>query len=97
MLTAGEAEQAAPIESPAESAREATTSPAGMRRSPNPEKAPWYFLGPADWLVYYDPWFAGTQIFFVAFGVALLMVIAVPLVLWRVLRGRGKQCPGAGH
>ena len=28
-------------------------------RPPNPAKAPWYFLGLQDILVYFDPWFAG--------------------------------------
>lgn len=38
----------APLESPA--------NPAGP---PNPSKAPWYFLGLQEMLVYYDPWMAG--------------------------------------
>ena len=28
-------------------------------RPPNPSKAPWYFLGLQDMLVYFDPWLAG--------------------------------------
>ena len=39
---------AAPIEEPA--------NPAS---TPNPSKAPWYFLGLQEMLVYYDPWIAG--------------------------------------
>jgi hypothetical protein len=39
---------AAPIEEPANPAR-----------TPNPSKAPWYFLGLQEMLVYYDPWLAG--------------------------------------
>ena len=39
---------AAPIEEPA--------NPAA---TPNPSKAPWYFLGLQEMLVYYDPWIAG--------------------------------------
>src|SRR5256885_6414834 len=27
--------------------------------SPNPSKAPWYFLGLQEMLVYFDPWMAG--------------------------------------
>jgi len=27
--------------------------------TPNPAKAPWYFLGLQEMLVYFDPWFAG--------------------------------------
>ena len=38
----------APLEAPA--------NPAGP---PNPSKAPWYFLGLQEMLVYYDPWMAG--------------------------------------
>ncbi len=33
--------------------------PASGTRAPNPAKAPWYFLGLQEMLVYYDPWFAG--------------------------------------
>src|SRR5262249_15801281 len=28
-------------------------------KAPNPSKAPWYFLGLQEMLVYYDPWMAG--------------------------------------
>jgi hypothetical protein len=28
-------------------------------KTPNPSKAPWYFLGLQEMLVYYDPWWAG--------------------------------------
>ncbi len=33
--------------------------PATTARAPNPSKAPWYFLGLQEMLVYYDPWMAG--------------------------------------
>jgi hypothetical protein len=33
--------------------------PANPTDSPNPAKAPWYFLGLQEMLVYYDPWHAG--------------------------------------
>src|SRR5581483_11684975 len=33
--------------------------PATTTRAPNPSKAPWYFLGLQEMLVYYDPWMAG--------------------------------------
>jgi hypothetical protein len=33
--------------------------PANPTRTPNPSKAPWYFLGLQEMLVYYDPWHAG--------------------------------------
>src|SRR6476661_2745435 len=33
--------------------------PANPSSSPNPSKAPWYFLGLQEMLVYFDPWLAG--------------------------------------
>ncbi len=33
--------------------------PANPMVSPNPSKAPWYFLGLQEMLVYFDPWIAG--------------------------------------
>jgi hypothetical protein len=33
--------------------------PANPTRTPNPSKAPWYFLGLQEMLVYFDPWIAG--------------------------------------
>ena len=33
--------------------------PANPSVAPNPSKAPWYFLGLQEMLVYYDPWIAG--------------------------------------
>lgn len=34
-------------------------APASSAKAPNPSKAPWYFLGLQEMLVYYDPWMAG--------------------------------------
>ncbi|MFN7181385.1 MAG: cytochrome C [Planctomycetota bacterium] len=33
--------------------------PADPAKAPNPAKAPWYFLGLQEMLVYFDPWIAG--------------------------------------
>src|SRR5512140_256652 len=33
--------------------------PANPARTPNPSKAPWYFLGLQEMLVYFDLWIAG--------------------------------------
>jgi hypothetical protein len=33
--------------------------PAATAKTPDPSKAPWYFLGLQEMLVYYDPWLAG--------------------------------------
>jgi hypothetical protein len=33
--------------------------PASSAKIPNPSKAPWYFLGLQEMLVYFDPWMAG--------------------------------------
>jgi hypothetical protein len=37
-------------------------SPADPNRTPDPSKAPWYFLGLQEILVYFDPWIAGVAI-----------------------------------
>jgi hypothetical protein len=47
--------------------------PANPTDSPNPAKAPWYFLGLQEMLVYYDPWLAG--VFFPALIIVGLMAI----------------------
>ena len=37
-------------------------SPANPTKTPDPSKAPWYFLGLQELLVYFDPWIAGVMI-----------------------------------
>jgi hypothetical protein len=55
----------APLESPA--------NPAGP---PNPSKAPWYFLGLQEMLVYFDPWMAGV----ILPGLIVTGLIAMPYI-----------------
>ncbi len=50
--------------------------PASSVKTPNPSKAPWYFLGLQEMLVYFDPWLAGV----VLPGIILGGLIAVPYI-----------------
>ena len=38
--------------------------PSNPSKTPNPSKAPWYFLGLQEMLVYFDPWIAGVILMF---------------------------------
>jgi hypothetical protein len=58
--------------------------PASPSRTPNPSKAPWYFLGLQELLIYYDPWIAGV----VVPGFIIVGLMAVPF-LDRNPRGNG--------
>jgi hypothetical protein len=55
----------APLEQPATSAK-----------APNPSKAPWYFLGLQEMLVYFDPWMAGV----VLPTMIIIGLIAIPYI-----------------
>ena len=48
--------------------------PANPSASPNPSKAPWYFLGLQEMLVYFDPWLAGV----VFPGLIIVGLMAIP-------------------
>jgi hypothetical protein len=50
--------------------------PANPTWAPNPAKAPWYFLGLQEMLVYFDPWMAGV----VLPGVIIVGMIAIPYI-----------------
>jgi len=48
--------------------------PASSVKTPNPSKAPWYFLGLQEMLVYFDPWMAGV----VAPSLVIVGLMAIP-------------------
>jgi len=50
--------------------------PANPALAPNPSKAPWYFLGLQEMLVYFDPWLAGV----VLPGLIILGLMAIPYI-----------------
>ena len=50
--------------------------PANPTKTPNPSKAPWYFLGLQEILVYFDPWFAGV----ILPGLIIVGLMVIPYV-----------------
>lgn len=50
--------------------------------TPNPAKAPWYFLGLQELLVYFDPWIAGVMI-------PLLIIVGLMLIPYLDINPRG--------
>jgi hypothetical protein len=50
--------------------------PANPTWAPNPAKAPWYFLGLQEILVYFDPWIAGVLLP----GLVVVGLIAIPFI-----------------
>jgi quinol-cytochrome oxidoreductase complex cytochrome b subunit len=51
---------------------------AAPTRTPNPSKAPWYFLGLQEILVYFDPWHAGVVLpTFIILGLMVLPYIDI--------------------
>ncbi|MEZ6129941.1 MAG: hypothetical protein R3C59_14760 [Planctomycetaceae bacterium] len=61
--------------------------PASSVKTPNPSKAPWYFLGLQEMLVYFDPWLAGV----VLPGIILVGLMAVPYIDFNKA-GNGYYC-----
>jgi len=62
----------APLEQPSEPAR-----------TPNPSKAPWYFLGLQEMLVYFDPWMAGVVLpSYIIIGLMAIPTVFLFLVAW---------------
>jgi len=52
--------------------------PANPTRTPNPSKAPWYFLGLQEMLVYFDPWHAGVVLpTFIIIGLMMIPFIDI--------------------
>lgn len=50
--------------------------PSNPAKTPNPSKAPWYFLALQEMLVYFDPWIAGV----VLPGLIIAGLIAIPYI-----------------
>ena len=50
--------------------------PASSVKTPNPSKAPWYFLGLQEMLVYFDPWLAGV----VLPSIIIVGLMAIPYI-----------------
>src|SRR3989442_1098355 len=50
--------------------------PANPTLTPNPSKAPWYFLGLQEMLVYFDPWIAGV----VMPGLIIVGLMVIPYI-----------------
>ena len=50
--------------------------PANPSKTPNPSKAPWYFLGLQEMLVYFDPWIAGVLLP----GLIIIGLCAIPYI-----------------
>jgi len=53
--------------------------------TPNPMKAPWYFLGLQELLVYFDPWIAGVTL-------PVLIIIGLMLIPFLDVNKHGRGC-----
>lgn len=61
--------------------------PASSVKTPNPSKAPWYFLGLQEMLVYFDPWLAGVVLPMIILG----GLMAIPYIDFNKA-GNGYYC-----
>ena len=61
--------------------------PANPGVTPNPSKAPWYFLGLQEMLVYFDPWIAGV----VLPTIIIIGLVAIPYIDTNP-KGNGYYC-----
>ncbi|GAB4152281.1 MAG: hypothetical protein Tsb009_28100 [Planctomycetaceae bacterium] len=61
--------------------------PSNAAKTPNPSKAPWYFLGLQEMLVYYDPWLAGV----VFPSLIVVGLMAIPYIDFNK-KGNGYYC-----
>lgn len=61
--------------------------PASSVKTPNPSKAPWYFLGLQEMLVYFDPWLAGVVLPMIILG----GLMAIPYIDFNK-SGNGYYC-----
>ena len=59
--------------------------PSDPTKTPNPSKAPWYFLALQEMLVYFDPWIAGV----VLPGLIIAGLVAIPYI---DTNPKGKGC-----
>lgn len=60
---------------------------ANPSKTPNPAKAPWYFLGLQEMLVYFDPWIAGVMI-------PVLIILGLMAIPYLDINPRGTGCYG---
>ena len=59
----------------------AGAAPAAVSEIPNPAKVPASMLGPADVLVYADPWFAGAIMWWLSLGGAGMVILLSVAIL----------------
>src|SRR5258707_770997 len=64
--------------------------PANPTKTPNPSKAPWYFLGLQEILLYFDPWFAGVVLpSFIIVGTVLKVFLRLGFNVKYIMEWKG--------